>query len=149
MCAYVHPVKLHIRCGYVIARFDRHQDGTHLTRSPGDVAFCSRISYNVSVFCSGLRGTEVRGGGVPARNELRRPRIVCNGHEEKSASTAGRRVDVHRIEAEGDDTADGRETRHLHGQLNHDAGAAGRCLFAPTLRPSCLSPRFATLCPEG
>ena len=98
----------------------------------------SRIDYNVSLLPSGLRRAEMRRGGLPPGHELPRPRAVGVSDEEEPTTATGRSQHVHRVEAEGNDTFDGGETRHLHGQLDHDARVAGECL---------LTSSFDTMCP--
>ena len=80
----------------------------------------------------------MRRGGLPPCHELPRPCTVGVSDKEEPTTATRRSQHVHRVKAERNDTFDGRETRYLHGQLDHDARVAGECLSTSS---------FDTMCP--
>ena len=69
----------------------------------------------------------MRGGGVSVSDELFRPHSVGGRLETNSVTTARRRRHVYRLEAEGDDAADGRQAHNLHRQFDHARRTNGGC----------------------
>lgn len=63
---------------------------------------------------AGLRGAEVRGGGLPAGHELPGPLPVAGAREKEPPAAAGGHLYVRGLEDEGDHPPDGREAVRLH-----------------------------------
>jgi len=72
----------------------------------------------------------VRGGSVPARRQLSRPRSVRSPGQTVSTPAARHRLHVHLVQVQGHDAIGCAESCHLHGQLHHNRRPAREFSFS-------------------
>lgn len=78
---------------------------------------------------SGLRGTEMWGGGFSTGNELFGQIFISGGHQKNKTTASGSYMHVSSIKDEGNCTLNSGETLYLHGQLCPAWRAAGNWIL--------------------